>query len=232
MSDINIALILAAGKGSRMKAEVNKQYLMLEGEPVISHTIKAFELCEEIDEIYIVTAQNEIEYFKTNILEKYAFRKVRRIIAGGVERQQSAYNGIKELPESCEIVLIHDGARPFVNQLTIKNCIKEAKTYGAVSAGMPSKDTIKLVDEQDIVTHTPPRDRIWLTQTPQAFKKTLIIEAHESAIDKGISATDDAMLVEMLGKGVKMVGASYENIKITTPEDLLMGEQIIRIINK
>jgi 2-C-methyl-D-erythritol 4-phosphate cytidylyltransferase len=232
VSDINTAVILSAGKGSRMKAEINKQFLLLQNKPVIVHALEAFEQCSEIDEIIVVAASDELQYFRTNIIDKFNFNKVRGVIAGGLERQQSAYNGLKSISQDCEIVLIHDGARPFVSQQTIIDCINGARIYGAVSAGMPSKDTIKLVDENDMVTLTPPRDRVWQTQTPQAFKRTLIIEAHEIAQNKGITATDDTMLVEMLGYQVKMLAGSYENIKITTPDDLSLGEQLIKTINR
>jgi 2-C-methyl-D-erythritol 4-phosphate cytidylyltransferase len=230
--NINTAVILAAGKGSRMKAGMNKQFLMLQERPVITYTLAAFDQCSEIDEIIVVTAPDEVEYFQYNILDKFKFNKVKKLIAGGLERQQSAYNGIKSISRDCEIILIHDGARPFVSQQAIIDCINDAKIYGAASAGMPSKDTVKLVDEDGIVTSTPPRDRVWQTQTPQAFKCSLIIDAHEKARDKGITATDDAMLVEIMGRQVKMTEASYENIKITTPEDLSIAEQLIKIINK
>lgn len=215
-----------------MKAEINKQFLMLQNKPVIAYALAAFEQCSEIDEIIVVVASDELEYFKTNILDKFNFHKVKGLIAGGLERQQSSSNGIKSVSQDCEIILIHDGARPFVSQQTIIDCINEAKICGAASAGMPSKDTIKLVDQNNIVTSTPPRDRVWQTQTPQAFRRALIIEAHEMAQHKGITATDDAMLVEMLGHPVKMVAGAYENIKITTPEDLSVGEQLIKAINK
>jgi 2-C-methyl-D-erythritol 4-phosphate cytidylyltransferase len=229
---MNTAVILAAGKGSRMKAGINKQFLILNNEPVIVHTIRAFEQCSDIDEIIIVTSPEEDEYFRANILNKYHFPKVKSLIIGGVERQQSAHNGIKAAAIDSEIILIHDGARPFVSQKTIESCICGAKLYGAASAGMPTKDTIKLADLQGIVIHTLPREQVWLTQTPQAFKKDIIQKAHEVAIEKGMAATDDAMLVELMGHKVLMVEGSYENIKITTPEDLFIGEQIIKVINK
>jgi 2-C-methyl-D-erythritol 4-phosphate cytidylyltransferase len=232
VSGINTVVILSAGKGNRMKAKINKQFLMLQNKPVIAYALAAFEQCSEIDEIIVVVASDELEYFNTNILHKFDFHKVKEVVAGGPERQQSAYNGLKSVSQDSEIILIHDGARPFVSQQTIINCINEAKIYGAASAGMPSKDTIKIVDQNGIVTSTPPRDRVWQTQTPQAFKKALIIEAHEIARHKQITATDDAMLIEMLGYPVKMVTATYENIKITTPEDLSLGEQLIKDINK
>ena len=215
-----------------MKTEMNKQFLMLQNKPVIAYALAAFQECSEIDEIIVVVAPDELVYFKSNIIEKFDFPKVKALIEGGVERQQSAYNGIMSVSPDCEIILIHDGARPFISQQTIIDCVNEAKRYGAVSAGMPSKDTIKIVDQDNIVTSTPVRERVWLTQTPQAFRQGLIKEAHEIAKSKGITATDDAMLVEMSGYPVKMVIGAYENIKITTPEDLSLGEQLIRAINK
>lgn len=229
---MNTAVILGAGKGSRMKAGINKQFLTLNHEPVISYTIRAFDQCSAIDEIIIVTSPEEQEYFQINILDKYHYSKVKRLVAGGAERQQSAYNGIMSASEQSEIILIHDGARPFVSQQTIISCIQAAKLHGATSAGMPSKDTVKLIDEQNIVIQTLQRDRVWLTQTPQAFKKDLIHKAHEAALKDGVLGTDDAMLLELLGHKVVMVEAGYENIKITTPEDLSIAEQLIKIINK
>lgn len=229
---MNTAVILSAGRGSRMKSEINKQFLMLQNKPVIAYVLEAFEKCSEIDEIIVVVAPDELEYFKANILDKFNFTKVKGLVEGGLERQQSAYNGIKSVSLDCGIILIHDGARPFVSQKTIIDCINEAKICGAVSAGMPSKDTIKLVDQNGIVISTPPREGVWQTQTPQVFKSSIIIEAHETAKQKGITATDDAVLVERLGHPLKMIAASYENIKITTPEDLLIGEQLIKAISK
>lgn len=224
---INSAVILAAGKGSRMKLDMNKQFLMVKDKPIIAYTLLAFDKCEEIDEIIVVTAFDELELFQSNILDKYEFSKVKKLIVGGAERQQSAYNGIKAVNPGSDIILIHDGARPFVSKQTIADCIEQARLYGAVSAGMPSKDTIKLVDESGMVTDTPDRGRVWLTQTPQAFKKEIITKAHEQAITKGILGTDDAMLVELAGYKVKMVSASYENIKITTPEDISIAEVLV-----
>jgi 2-C-methyl-D-erythritol 4-phosphate cytidylyltransferase len=228
---ITSAVILAAGKGSRMKAGINKQFLMLRDKPIIVYTILAFEECAEIDEIILVTAPDELDFFKSAILEKYSFSKVKKLIVGGAERQQSAFNGIEAVSPESDTVLIHDGARPFVSKQTIIDCIEQAKLYGAVSAGMPSKDTVKLVDESDMVSSTPDRRRVWLTQTPQAFRKDIIIAAHEQAIEKSIAATDDAMLAELAGYKVKMVAAGYENIKITTPEDIALAEALLAINN-
>lgn len=228
---INSAVILAAGKGSRMNAGINKQFLMLRDKPIIAYTLMSFDKCKAIDEIIVVIAPDELDFFQNEILQKYAFNKVKKLVGGGSERQQSAYNGIKAVNEESDIVLIHDGARPFVNSVTIESCIEQARLCGAASAGMPSKDTIKLIDEQGMVVLTPDRGKVWLTQTPQVFKKNIIITAHEQALARGMVGTDDAMLAELAGYKVKMVEAAYENIKITTPEDIAIAEVLLNVNN-
>lgn len=232
MRKINTAVILAAGKGSRMKSNISKQFLMLKDKPIIVYTIMAFEKCEAIDEIIVVTSPEELELFKTNILDGYSFNKVKKLVTGGAQRQQSAYNGIRAADLKSDIILIHDGARPFVNNQTIIECIEQAKLHGAVSAGMPSKDTVKLVDERNMVLSTPDREGVWLTQTPQVFKKSIITKVHELALESGIIGTDDAMLAEIAGYKVRMVAASYENIKITTHEDIAIAKALIENIEE
>lgn len=205
---------------------------MLEDKPIIAYTILAFDKCDAIDEIIVVVSPEELEFFKTNILGSFSFNKVKKLIPGGAERQQSAYNGIKAASLESDIILIHDGARPFVKSQTIIECIEQAKLHDAVSAGMPSKDTVKLVDEKSMVLSTPDRGSVWLTQTPQVFKKSIIIKVHEYARERGIIGTDDAMLAEIAGYKVKMVAASYENIKITTPEDIIIAKVLIEYIEE
>lgn len=224
---MNTAIILAAGRGTRMKAEVNKQYLLLEGEPIIVHTIVGFEKSPLIDEIILVINENDVEVCKKNILNKYKFKKVKKVILGGKERQRSVYNGILEVDKESEVVLIHDGARPIVTEQVIERCIRGAKEYGAVSAGVPIKETIKIMKADRFVDFTPRREDVWITQTPQAFKTDIIRKAHEIAIEEDILGTDDAMLIEHMGEKVKMVEGDYENIKITTPEDLITVEAIL-----
>lgn len=228
---MNTAIVLAAGKGSRMKAGINKQFLQLGNRPVLAYALQNFQDCDAVEEIIVMTAAEEIEYVQSEIVQKYGFSKVRKIIAGGAERQQSAYKGIMAAHQDSEIILLHDGARPFVTRQTILACINQAREYGAVSAGMPSKDTIKLVNKEHIVTATPPRDGVWITQTPQAFQREVIIKAHQIAAAEALIATDDAMLVEAMGHPVKMVAGAYENMKITTPEDIALAEQLLKIIN-
>lgn len=225
---MNTAIILAAGRGTRMGAKFNKQYLYLKGKPIIAHTLNAFERNQLIDEIILVINQDDIELCEKNILEKYRFRKVTKVINGGPERQISVQNGLSQISSKAEIVLIHDGARPLVTEKIIERCVNGAKEFSAVSAGVPIKDTIKIMKDDCFVDFTPKRENVWITQTPQAFKLKIIKEAHRFAAEKNILGTDDAMLVEEMGREVKMVLGDYENLKITTPEDLITAEAILK----
>lgn len=224
---MNTAIILAAGKGTRMKRDLNKQYLMLKDKPIMAQTIDIFEKCALIDEIILVINENEHEFCQETILKKYKYKKVAKVISGGDERQKSVYNGVFETDTRTQIVIIHDGARPLITSRVIERCIEEANAYGAVSAGVPIKETIKIMTKDKFVDYTPNREDVWITQTPQAFKIETIKAAHLYAASHNIIGTDDAMLVEHMGLKVKMVEGDYENIKITTPEDLIAAEAIL-----
>lgn len=223
---MNGVVIVAAGSGSRMKRDINKQFIKLDGKEIIAYTIEKFYKSEDIDDIVIVIKENEEKYFIENIINKYGFDNI-KIAYGGKERQDSVYNGIKKLNNNCEIVLIHDGARPFVNEDIIKNSIEEAKENNAVVVGVPVKDTIKVVDSNGNIVDTPNRSLLWSVQTPQSFKYEIITKAYEYAYSNDYYGTDDAMLVEHIGYNVKMIEGSYDNIKITTEEDLHFGIQIL-----
>lgn len=220
------ALIAAAGKGSRMNMDINKQYIEISGKPILARTIEAFEECSRVDEIILVVNSSDIVYCKQNIVDVYGFEKVSAIVAGGATRQASVYNGLLQLDESCDIVLIHDGARPFVSEDSIIDSIEAAMEYGAACVAVPVKDTVKSADDNDIVKETLERSRLWSVQTPQAFRVSLILEAHKKAVEEGFTGTDDAMLAERLGHKLKLVQGSYYNIKITTEEDLILAEAI------
>lgn len=224
---MNSVVIVSAGRGSRMKADINKQFLKLQNKEVIAHTIDKFYNNENIGEIIVVVREDEAEFFKINIIEKYGYKNI-KIAFGGSERQDSVYNGLKMVDENCKIVLIHDGARPFVNNETIDNAIESAKENKCVIVGVPVKDTIKVIDENNNVCDTPDRSTLWSIQTPQVFDFSLIMKAHEKAREDNYYGTDDSMLVEYFGQKVKVVEGSYNNIKITTPEDLKIGEEILR----
>lgn len=224
---MNTAIILAAGKGTRMKANLNKQYLLLKGKPIIAYTIAAFENSPLIDNIILVINEMDKDIFKKKIIDKYKFKKISKVIIGGKERQNSVMRGLKEVKDETNIVLVHDGARPFVSNRIIKNCIDGAKANNAVSAGVPIKDTIKVIDDNQNVLSTPTRSSLWITQTPQAFKIDILMDAHVKAKEDEYLGTDDASLVERMGVSVKMVDGDYKNFKITTPEDLFSAEAML-----
>lgn len=222
------AIVLAAGKGSRMNSTVSKQYMMLEGKPVLAYSLEAFEN-SRIDEIILVTGRGEEEYVKRDIVDAYGIRKVTHIIAGGKERYHSVYEGLKAASGS-DYVLIHDGARPFVTEGLIHRTMEAVTKKQACVVGMPVKDTIKIADENGIVCSTPDRSRVWMVQTPQAFAYELVYHAYtEMVARQDCSITDDAMAVEQICKTpVVLVEGSYRNIKITTPEDMLIAAAFVR----
>ncbi|XCP84815.1 2-C-methyl-D-erythritol 4-phosphate cytidylyltransferase [Roseburia hominis] len=219
------AIVLAAGKGSRMGTKVHKQYLEMAGRPVLYYSLRTFQESAVIDEIILVTGEGEEAYCQENIVDKYGFTKVKKIIPGGAERYHSVHNGLQAMEED-GYVFIHDGARPFVSVEIIERVYEQVKLEKACVVGMPVKDTIKIADDSEYVSDTPDRSRLWLIQTPQVFEKALVKKAYEDLMKAGESkVTDDAMVVEMMaGHAVKLVRGSYENIKITTPEDLKIGE--------
>ena len=224
---MNSVVIVSAGKGSRMKADINKQFLKLGNKEVIAHTIDKFYNNKNIGEIIVVIREDEAEFFQQNIIDRYGYKNI-KIAFGGKERQDSVYNGLKIVNINCEVVLIHDGARPFVNNKIIEDSIKCAKECNCAIVGVPVKDTIKIVDDENNVCDTPNRSTLWSIQTPQVFKYSLIMNAHEKAKKDNYYGTDDSMLMEYFGYNVKVVEGSYNNIKITTPEDLKIGEEILK----
>ena len=214
------AIVLAAGKGNRMHSEVPKQFLELDGKPVLYYSLNAFEQ-SNVDSIILVTGKDDIEYCKEQIIEKYHFNKVRTVVEGGTERYWSVKNGLAAA-KCAEYVLIHDAARPCIGQDIIERSIIEVMRNGSCTVGMPVKDTIKIADAAGFAETTPDRSLLWIIQTPQVFETELVKRAYGKLMEqKEIHVTDDAMVVEqMLGEKVKLVQGSYENIKITTPEDL------------
>lgn len=221
-------IIVAAGKGKRMGRDYNKQYIRLDARPIVAHTIKVFEEIDFIHEIILVVGAGEVDFLRKNIIEVYGFQKVSAIVEGGLERRDSVYNGLKAVSKDCRIVLIHDGARPLITEDIIKESIAVAKESGACIAAVPVKDTIKISNDNMEVIHTPKRDNLWSVQTPQSFRYGLILEAYNNQNHENFNATDDAMLLEAMGHTVKIIHGSYNNIKITTPEDLIMAEEILK----
>ena len=225
MSERNTAIVLAAGQGKRMHSKVQKQFLEIQGYPVLYYSLRCFQESPLIQDIILVTGEESISYCKEEIVQKYGFTKVSAVIPGGKERYDSVYAGLCECRD-CEYVLIHDGARPFVTEEILKRGLQKVKETGACVIGMPSKDTVKLSDEEGYVKETPNRKCVWTIQTPQIFSYSLIREAHDSIRQKDMSKiTDDAMVVEQeTGAKVALAEGSYQNIKITTPEDLDIAE--------
>ena len=221
------AIILAGGKGKRMGAPVSKQFIEIKGKPIIYYTIKKFSENKKIDNIVVVLSKDEVGYFKENILEKYNL-KVDNIVIGGTERQDSVYNGLKSLEDTnTDIVLIHDGARPFISDRIIDDGLKFAQVYGACAPGVMPKDTIKIKNESNFSVSTPDRGSLVAIQTPQVFKFNEILECHEKIKINNIVVTDDTMVAEKFGYSVYLYDGEYTNIKVTTPEDLILGEKLI-----
>jgi 2-C-methyl-D-erythritol 4-phosphate cytidylyltransferase len=221
------AVIPAAGQGRRMKAETNKQYLPLAGVPLVVHTLQVFQKEPLIDEICLVVAPEEVFWCQEKIVNHYGFSKVRTVLAGGKERQDSVYRGLQALPEDCQWVAVHDGARPLLIDHILQQTIREAWEHDAAVAAVPVKDTIKVATANGLVRTTLNRQSLWSVQTPQVFNRHLLQKAYEIAFKEKYYGTDDASLVERLGFNVKLVTGDYENLKITTPEDLELAEVIL-----
>lgn len=225
-ADFVSAVIVAAGKGTRMNMDINKQFVEILDRPVLAWTLQVFEDCRSIKDIILVVADQDIIYCKQNIVDLYGFKKVRVIVAGGEERQHSVYNGLKEVDNRTRIVVIHDGARPFVTRECLAGVIKAAEEFGVASSAVPVKDTIKKANSDGFVEESLDRNTLWAIHTPQAFRYNLIMEAHKKAADDGFIGTDDTVLTERLGMKTRLVVGSYENIKITTQEDLIIAQAI------
>ena len=216
------AIVLAAGQGRRMGSAVQKQYIELEGKPLIYYTLQTFEKSEVIDDVILVVGPGQIAYVQEEILDPYHIEKVHTIVEGGKERYESVFRGLQAVKDSECYVFIHDGARMFVDEAILQRGYEYVEKYGACVAGMPSKDTVKMVDEENFAVSTPDRRFVWTVQTPQVFEYSLIEEAYSKLMkEEEIQVTDDAMVAEqMLGVAVRLFEGSYRNLKITTPEDL------------
>ena len=224
----SVAIVLSAGVGSRMNSDIPKQYIELMGKPIIYYTIKAFEE-SNVDGIVLVCANEYIDYCKNDIVKKYGFKKVIDVVEGGSERYASVYKGLKVC--DADIVLVHDGARACISVDVINKNIEEAYAKGAVVTGVKSKDTIKVSDDKGIIVNTTNRANTWIVQTPQTFTKDALVDAYERMMNDSNrgSITDDSMVMENYGNiPVQMIEGSYENIKITTPEDLLIAEKFLK----
>lgn len=221
------AIFPAAGQGKRMKAGMNKVFMELAGMPIFIRTLLKFSKCEAIDKLVVVVAPDEVSFI-SGVLDKVSGLKPYKVVAGGSERQYSVRNGLAAVDPATEIVLVHDAARPMVSHETILKTIETAREIGGAVAGVPAKNTIKICDDDALVQSTPDRNYLWEIQTPQGFRFEVLAEAHQQAENEGFLGTDEASLVERMGSPVKIVESDYKNIKITTPEDILIAEAFLR----
>ena len=222
------AIIVAAGKGARMKTGAPKQYLPIAGRPILGYTLAAFDRARVVDNIFLVAPEGDFDFCREKIFPPLNLGKRPRLVSGGPRRQDSSRRGVLAVNDPGGIVLIHDGARPFVDEKEIATCARAAKNFGACVIGVPCFDTAKRVNRKGIIEKTVDRDGLWLSRTPQGFKYDLIKKAFEKADKDGFSGTDEAGLVERMGIDVKMEKGSGMNMKITTPEDLLLAEAIFK----
>jgi 2-C-methyl-D-erythritol 4-phosphate cytidylyltransferase len=223
----NIAIILAAGKGSRMGWTRGKTFLPLLGKPLLAWTLSVFEACEQIHKAILVVPPGREEEFTKAIVVPYCISKA-KLVSGGPERQDSIQNGFAAIQEPCQVVLIHDGARPLVTQEMLIQAVIGAQEYGASVVAVPVKETIKIANKEGMVDKTLDRTKLWSAQTPQAYQYHIIAQALAQAKKENFYGTDDASLVERIGRPVRIVAGSYINIKVTTPEDFLLAEAILR----
>jgi len=223
------AVIVSAGKGHRFMQGKKKQFYLLADKPILAHTLDKFEKCPLIRSILLVVGQEDLDYCMKEIIEKYQYRKISQVVPGGKRRQESVKNGINVLAKDAEIVVIHDGVRPFVTKQMIEESIRSAVRFKAVVMAMPVKETIKMVQRNGMVLKTLDRESLWQIQTPQTFQVNVIKEAYYRAIEDGFIGTDDASLVERLGVKVHVLPGAYTNIKITTPEDLILANLLLQM---
>ena len=220
-------VVPAGGSGTRMGNESPKQFLQLGGVPLLIHALRVFESSRTIAEIVVVVPRDSVTYCQEELLPQFAFSKIGTVIAGGARRQDSVWNGLQAVDERTKIVVVHDAVRPFVTGAMVEEVVGGARTHGAAIVAIPLHDTVKQVTPDGMIETTLDRQRLWSAQTPQAFDVELLREAHRSSREAGVEATDDAFLVELIGHRVAIVNGSPDNIKVTRPEDLVMGEAIL-----
>ncbi len=203
---------------------IRKPYLQLHGKPILAHTISVFDNNPVVDSIFVIVNDSDLELCESMSIKPYGFRKVANLIPGGETRQDSVFNGLRLLPSDTDFVIVHDGVRPFVTGDLIDSCLEAVEEWGAAVAAVPVQDTIKVADTDGFIVDTPNRSKLWAVQTPQGFRRDVLMEAHQQARQTGLRATDDAALVEQLGRRIKLITGNHRNLKITTAEDLLIAE--------
>lgn len=238
------AVVVAAGEGRRMSERwrhspfagvistpVAKQFLPLAGKPLVCHALDVLQRCEAVEFVALVVGAQDVAFAQAEVVARFALAKVQAVVAGGPSRQESVYRGLQRLAledGGWDYVVVHDGVRPLISEPLVLAVLEAAQRYGAATVGVPAQDTIKLVDPRGLVAATPDRRRLWAVQTPQAFRFSLLVEAHRQAAERGLEATDDCALVEAMGEPVRVVRGTPSNLKVTTPEDLIMAEALLR----
>ncbi|HEX9758983.1 MAG TPA: 2-C-methyl-D-erythritol 4-phosphate cytidylyltransferase [Nitrospiria bacterium] len=218
------AIIVAAGVGKRMRSPIQKPFIELRGRSILAHTLLQFEGAESVSEVVLVVSKESLEQCEEEIIKGSGFQKVRCLVPGGETRQESVYQGLIHSDPCSDIILVHDGVRPFVSQGVIRSCIEKAQVHGGALAALPIHETVKQVGEDGCVEATVNREILWRAQTPQVFQRPILEKAHREALAEGYEGTDEASLVERLGISIQIVEGEVENIKITTPEDLALAE--------
>ncbi|MEK6604773.1 MAG: 2-C-methyl-D-erythritol 4-phosphate cytidylyltransferase [Nitrospirota bacterium] len=222
-----VAVVPAGGTGKRMGAGTPKQFLMLDGVPMMLHALRVLERAPGVTEVILVVPKEERERALNEVVERYGLKKVLKVVPGGATRQESVQHGLNEVDEDVEIVVVHDAVRPFITEDRIERSIEAARQHGGAIVAVPMKDTPKQAGPDRLIQRTLDRTDLWLAQTPQTFRRALVAEAYRKAAIAHVHATDDAALVERLGHTVAIVEGSWENIKITTPEDMILAEAIL-----
>ena len=222
-----VAVIPAGGSGQRMGTATPKQFMLLGGVPLLLHCLQVFERCESISQIILVVPKDERERTLAEVVERHGIKKVLKVVAGGATRQESVYHGLKETDPETEIVVIHDAVRPFVTEDLIERSIGTARDIGGAIVAVRMKETVKQVGPDGHILRTVDRSQLWLAQTPQTFRRALLIEGYRKAESDGFHATDEAVLLERLGHKIVVVPGRWDNIKITTPEDFQIAEAIL-----
>ena len=222
-----VAVVPAGGTGKRMGAGTPKQFLMLDGVPLMLHALRVLDRTPGVTEVVLVVPKEERDRALTEVVERYGLKKVLKVVPGGATRQESVQHGLNEVGEDVEIVVVHDAVRPFITEDRIERSIEAARKHGGAIVAVPMKDTPKQAGPDRLIQRTLDRTELWLAQTPQAFRRALVVEAYRKAAIAHVHATDDAALVERLGHKVAIVEGSWENIKITTPEDMILAEAIL-----
>ena len=225
-----VAVIVAGGKGTRIEGKLPKQFTEIAGKPVVVYTLEKFELCDSVDEICLVVPEDFLS-FSQEMVNKFHFKKLNKIIPGGEKRQDSVYKGLLAIPDNTSFVVVHDGVRPLVKVSKIKESIRLCKECKAVILAVPVKETVKRVENLSVIT-TLNREKLWSIQTPQTFDYILLVGAYKKAEEDGFSGTDSSSLVERLGVEVKVLEGDYDNIKITTKKDLIFAEEILKSSKK